>query len=273
MTVKAWYIGNTTIRNAKRLKDGLRVLVDSSLHGNLIGKSNEQEFARLLHEEGVVFVKRLEDNPRNDASDVGRKWRAALMQLGFIRHAESDRPFTITPNGLRLINANTLPAEQEVFLRALLAHQIPSVIEAFPDPVFSPLRIVLEVLKKLEEQNLEAKITKDEMTSIVQVTRRFEDVDNAVNKIREYREQLSQIEVARDRKRFINAYRDEVASTLAGQSSGTLKDYADSNFRYLKLTGLFVENGSSLKIAEHKYTIFKQILSKPYEPIPDRDYL
>lgn len=273
MVGKAWYIGNTTIRNAKRLKEGLRVLVNSHLHGNLIGKTNEQKFAKLLHEEGVVFVKRLDDLPESDTSDVGRKWRAALMQLGFLKHAEADNPFTVTSNGIRLINVNTLPAEQEVFLRALLAHQIPSEIEDFPEPIFSPLRIVLEVLAKLESENLEAKISKDEMASIVQVTRRIEDVDNAVNKIKEYREQLSQIRVARDKRQFVNAYRDNVATTLTGQSSGTLNDYADSNFRYLKLTGLFIENGSSLKIAVHKQTIFEQILLEPWRPIPSVDYL
>ena len=195
------------------------------------------------------------------------------MQLGFLKHAEADNPFTVTSNGIRLINVNTLPAEQEVFLRALLAHQIPSEIEDFPEPIFSPLRIVLEVLAKLESENLEAKISKDEMASIVQVTRRIEDVDNAVNKIKEYREQLSQIRVARDKRQFVNAYRDNVATTLTGQSSGTLNDYADSNFRYLKLTGLFIENGSSLKIAVHKQTIFEQILLEPWRPIPLVDYL
>ena len=132
MVIKAWYIGNTTIRNAKRLKEGLRVLVNSPLHGNLVGRANEQEFAKLLHENGVVFVQRIDATEDADVSDVGRKWRAALMQLGFIKPAHADRPFTVTPNGIRLINAQTLPSEQEVFLRALLAHQIPSEIEDFP---------------------------------------------------------------------------------------------------------------------------------------------
>ena len=55
------------------------MLVNSHLHGNLIGKTNEQKFAKLLHEEGVVFVKRLDDLPESDTSDVGRKWRAAFI--------------------------------------------------------------------------------------------------------------------------------------------------------------------------------------------------
>lgn len=96
---KAWYIANTTIRNPLRLKDGLRCLVDSPLHGNLEGRMREQQFAVLLNNAGIVDVKRLrrtsaEDSidvyrldldarDARDASDVGRKWRAALMQMGF----------------------------------------------------------------------------------------------------------------------------------------------------------------------------------------------
>ncbi|EDW6383872.1 AlwI family type II restriction endonuclease, partial [Salmonella enterica subsp. enterica] len=80
MTLRAWYLGNTTIRNAKRLKDGLRALVNSNLHGNLEGTENEQEFAKLLDQAGVVYLSRLHENPDSNVSDVGRKWRAALMQ-------------------------------------------------------------------------------------------------------------------------------------------------------------------------------------------------
>ena len=273
MVIKAWYIGNTTIRNAKRLKEGLRVLVNSPLHGNLVGRANEQEFAKLLHENGVVFVQRIDATEDADVSDVGRKWRAALMQLGFIKPAHADRPFTVTPNGIRLINAQTLPSEQEVFLRALLAHQIPSEIEDFPEPIFSPLRIVLEILNALEAKNLDPVISKDEMASIVQLVRRVEDVGVAVSNIEEYRNQLSLFTVARDKRRFVNQYRDEVASHIQSQSGGTLKDYSDSNFRYLKLTGLFKENASRLLYAEHKRTLINQILSEPYTPANQEEYL
>ncbi|EDW4537595.1 AlwI family type II restriction endonuclease, partial [Salmonella enterica subsp. enterica] len=49
--------------------------------------------------------------------------------------------------------------------------------------------------------------------------------------------------------------------------------YADSNFRYLKLTGLFVENGNKLRFAEHKKTMIRQILAETYSPIPSEQYL
>lgn len=271
MSQRAWYIGNTTIRNAKRLKDGLRVLVNSPLHGNLIGREKEQEFARLLHNEGVVFVKRLNDSPDNDASDVGRKWRAALMQLGFIKPAFADEPFTITPNGIRLVESKSLPSEQECFLRALLAHQIPSQIEEFPEPVFSPFRIVLEILAGLERHGLDPEISQDEMASIVQLTRSLDEIENAVARIAEYRTRLATITGARERRNFIREYRESYAT--ASQSEQTLSDYADSNFRYLKLTGLFVEHGRKLRFASHKRTVIEQILAEPYAPLPEDEYL
>jgi len=272
MTQKAWYIGNTTVRNAKRLKDGLRVLLNSPLHGNLIGRENEQEFAKLLHNEGVVFVKRLKDSPDNDASDVGRKWRAALMQLGFIKPPFADEPFTITPNGIRLVESKTMPSEQECFLRALLAYQIPSEIEkSYSEPIFSPLRIVLEILAALEHHGLDAEISLDEMASIVQLTRSLDEIDNVVTRIAEFRARLAKINEARDRRKFIKEYRESYAT--ASQSEQTLSDYADSNFRYLKLTGLFIEHGRKLRFASHKRTVIEQILAEPYVPLPKDKYL
>lgn len=270
---KAWYIGNTTIRNPKRLKDGLKALSLSPLHGNLVGKENELEFAKLLDAEEIVRVERLYENPPRDASDVGRKWRAALMQLGFLKPSFADRPFTITQNGLRLISANSLPAEQECFLRALLAHQIPSPIESFPEPVFSPLRIVLEVISGLGESGLDPWITMDEMASIVQLVREVDEVSHAVSQIADHRNKLDTFTTPRERRAYINETREAAASYLVSQQSTTLKDYADTNFRYLKLTGLFIESGRKLIVAEHKKTIVEQIVSEPYLPINEEEYL
>lgn len=273
MTQKAWYIGNTTIRNAKRLKDGLRVLANSHLHGNLIGRENELEFAKLLSEAGVVSAIRDYDSHSSTAGDMGRKWRAALMQLGFIRSPQEENPFTITPNGKRLIEATNLPSEQECFLRSLLAYQIPSQIENFPSQVFSPLRIILEVLNALEKRGMDASISKEEMASIVQLVVEIENVEKAVLELSDIRRTISTLGNRRDKIRFLREYRENVARDCDRQKSDTLFDYADTNFRYLKLTGLFVETGRKLSFAPYKKTIIEQILSKSWEPIPDNQYL
>lgn len=77
-----WHLGNTTVRTPYRLRDALRVLQGSPLNGNISGREQENEFAALLHREGVVDAPRVEAG--EDASDLGRKWRSALSQLGFI---------------------------------------------------------------------------------------------------------------------------------------------------------------------------------------------
>ena len=141
---------------------------------NLAGRLNEHQFARLLDEAGVIELQRLHSDHDADASDMGRKWRAALMQLGFITPGEKvleqlrrrERQFTVTPNGRRLLEASTLLEEQECFSRALLAHQIPSPVEGFIEPVFSPLRIVLEVIAALEKSGLDPRVSMDEMACL-----------------------------------------------------------------------------------------------------------
>jgi hypothetical protein len=85
---RAWYLGNTTVREAQRLRAGLTALAGSPLEGNLDGRERERAFAILLSDAEVVRIQR---GPEEDFSDMGRKWRAAMMQLGFI-----------TPNSERL---------------------------------------------------------------------------------------------------------------------------------------------------------------------------
>lgn len=270
MLRKAWYIGNTTLRNPRRFRQGLDVYLNSNLHGNLVGKPNEQQFAILLHESGVVFSNRLDESYERDASDMGRKWRAALMQLGFITHAESTTPFAITENGRRLVNTSTLPQENECFLRSLLVYQLPSTIESFPaERTFSPLRIVLEILKKLDQVGLESYINIDEMASIVQRSG-FDDIDEAIRLIQQYRIDFKQAE---NKNRFKRDYRTAVSIHCENQSESTLKDYADTNFRYLRLTGLFNENARKLSIAPHKKVLVEQILATEYVPVTDNQYL
>lgn len=120
-----WHIGNTTVRSPYRLKEALKVLKNSEFHGNLLGKEREQGFALLLNEKAVVRVDRIIQTPDSDSSDLGRKWRSALGQLGFvvkhltIKHkvgidpklkslvsdikSLSGIPYEITPNGNNII--------------------------------------------------------------------------------------------------------------------------------------------------------------------------
>src|SRR5258708_39793092 len=81
---RAWYLGNTTVREAQRLRAGLTVLAASPLNGDLEGRKRERDFALLLNETEVVRIDRDITDLTEDITDLGRKWRGALMKLGFI---------------------------------------------------------------------------------------------------------------------------------------------------------------------------------------------
>jgi hypothetical protein len=273
---RAWYLGNTTVREAQRLRAGLTVLAASPLNGNLEGRERETAFAWLLNDNEVLRIQR---EPDEDISDLGRKWRAAMMQLGFItpdskRLAENELadvlPYSVTENGKRLIASESLPAQQECFLRSLLAYQLPSTLETFAaQGPFSPLRLVLATMTELEKANSERFLSKLEM-SAVEIVTNSEEMRSAVERILRYRRELERVEQSRKRHDIDSRF---LESANARQSTDTLMDYADSNFRYLRLTGLFKQEGKRLGLAPHRRTLIDAILARPFEPRDGKDYL
>ncbi|CQR47380.1 AlwI restriction endonuclease [Paraliobacillus sp. PM-2] len=261
MAIKPWLIADNGVRNPKRLKDGLEVLVNSPFHGNF-SKENEEGMALLLDKEGVVSLKTNSDNT------ISRKWRLNLIRLGFI----NDDTHIITENGRRLINTTSLPEAEECFLRALLAHQLPSKIHLLTkekiEP-FSPLRLVLEIIDQLDSLGEIPEITKNEMASIIIFKHSMKDISLIVSEIITYRKKRNN---SKDKRKFDNKFRETASKRPKSVSADSLRFYADVNIRYLKLTGLFNEEGSKLSIAIHKKVIVEQILSTPYQPILDKDY-
>ena len=263
----AWIIGDNSLRNALRLKEGIEVIVNSEFHGDL-GTANEAGICSLLEREGIVAL-----NTTNSA--VARKWRLVTTRLGFI-HPETH---LVTANGRRLIHAQSLPEQEDCFLRALLAHQLPSEIHDLRgrgdmgNP-FSPLRMTLEVLVRLEEAGEDAFITKNEMGSILMFHYNMNDVPTIVEEIIDYRRQRR--ENAGRVNRFEVAYRAQAVASRPEEGVGadSLTSYADVNIRYFKATGLFADEGiSRLSIAVPKRIIVEQILAIPYEAIPVEEYI
>ena len=266
-----WHIGNTTVRTPYRLAEALKVLAASPLAGNLSGREQEQAFAELLHESDVVEVARIADG--EDASDLGRKWRSALSQLGFITpqltrgiasgtpdpslveavegiEGLTGRAYEITQNGLRLASSESVIQQQECFLRSLATYRIPSVIETrYKTEQFSPLAFVLDVFNELDSKGEEARISFEEFALYIQTGCPSDGLDAVVTDLLEYRHArksaAGQVR-AFDRERYT-----AVADTVARKQQ-TLDDYADVNFRYLKATGLFRTSGRGLVISPLK---------------------
>ncbi|MBW2738351.1 MAG: AlwI family type II restriction endonuclease [Deltaproteobacteria bacterium] len=288
---QAWHIGNTTVRTPYRLRDALIALAHSEYHGNLVGKDRESGFARLLHEKEILKAERIDQNDSRDFSDLGRKWRSALAQLGFViqhltrghqkgidpkykafikEHPDfSGIPYELTPNGINLINANTIPAQQECFLRALVAYRIPSVFEArYKFEQFLPLRHILEILKNFENKKAEPVIKFWEM-AILQLTNPENGYDNITNHILKYREERERSD---NKKRFDSEMRLKETGGNTTMAR-TLKDYADLNIRYLKATGLFQSSGKGITISQGKRILVEKFLEDEFAVYDDNTYI
>ena len=274
-----WHIGNTTVRTPYRLAEALRVLTSSPLAGNLSGKDQEQAFAELLHYSYVVEVARISEGA--DASDLGRKWRSALSQLGFVtpqltrgvasgsidpellkttRGVEglSGRPFEVTPNGLRLAKANSVVQQQECFLRSLVTYRIPSVLESrYRANQFSPLAFVLAVFDRLAAVDEDPRISFEEFALHIQTKTPDAGIESVVASLLEYRRERI---AAAGRVREFDRGQYQKAAKKVGREVGTFNDYADVNFRYLKATGLFRSSARGLVISPLKQELANLIL-------------
>lgn len=271
--MRPWHLGNTTVRSPFRLRDGLVALSTSSLQGNLRGQEQEIALRRLLGEHGIVEL------GDDDTYSVGRKWRSALNKLGFlypevppasgIPQSEIGPIDMITPNGWRLIRADTVPAMQECFLRALAAHYIPSALERkFNFAVFSPLRHTLAIMLELEKQTGESRLNFVEMAIVVQLTSSDEPLADIVAQVLALRARR----LASPNKRKFDRQEREAAAVLHGYAAGTFNDYADTNLRYLKATGLVQSKGRGLSLVPEKHVFVEKLIQDTGIPDSDRSY-
>ena len=271
--MRPWHLGNTTVRSPFRLRDGLVALSTSPLQGNLRGRDQEIALRNLLGEHGIVEL------GSDDTYSVGRKWRSALNKLGFlypevppaagIAQSEIGTIDLITPNGWRLIRADTVPAMQECFLRALAAHYIPSILEKnYGFSVFSPLRHTLAVMLELEKQTGESRLNFVEMAIVVQLT----SSDNALGDIIAQVLELRTRRLASTNKRQFDRLEREAAAVLHSYAPSTFNDYADTNMRYLKATGLVQSKGRGLSLVPEKHVFIEKLVQDTGIPDSDRSY-
>lgn len=265
-----WHFGNTTVRSPFRLKDGLLAISQSSLQGNLHGEEAEKAFRDLLGSVGIVEL------GDDDTYSVGRKWRAALTQLGFIypllpkssetKQNELGVADTITPNGWRLIAAESVPAIQECFLRSLSAYceDILTAEGEHTGNLFSPLRHVFRLMLEIEKTTGEPYISFLEMACIVQFSNPAQSIEETAREILKLRQERN----AAEKKRVFDREARNAAAIRFGYVAQTLNDYADVNFRYLKATGLVQSKGRGVVVIPEKH-LFVQKLCEQDAPSAD----
>lgn len=275
--MQPWCLGYSSEINPYYLQKALFAVVAARKRGALQLQSEKELacFYDCLSGQGLI-----ESLADDNKVDIACKWRAALSQLGFIypeiparegiTQTDLGEPFTVTPNGRRLIDAETVPAMQECFLRSLAAYYIPSALErGYSFSVFSPLRHTLAIMLELERRTGESKLNFLEMGLFVQLTSSDNPLAEVTDRVLAFR---TQREAAPNKRRFdqeaLNA-----AATEHEYVAQTFKDYADTNFRYLKATGLVQSQGRGIAIVPEKRVFVEQLAAETRVPDSPRSFL
>lgn len=253
-----WQLGNTSVRSAMRLRDGLIALSSSGIQGNIRKGAGDLAFRKLLGESGVVS---LGDDVTNS---VGRKWRSAMGKLGFIfpqiekswgiKQQDLGKMDTITPAGWNLVQATTVPAIQECFLRAMVVPLFQTSIGSF-----SPLCWTLALLLELDNRGLESSISFVEMARIVQISSPADGLAHTVDNILRLREERN----SSNKKKRFDTELYKVGAAEVECRPRTFIDYADMNIRYLKATGMVQAKGKGICLVPEKSKLAKLLLREP----------
>lgn len=239
-----------------RLKDGVAAFVEAGMtDGGIRGEEGDIRCRNALGRAGIVKL------GTDKTNSVGRKWRAAMGKLGFLypevknkwgfQQSELGIMDGVTPSGYALVKADTVPAIQDCFLRAM---SVPT-LETERGTLFAPLIWVLNILLELEKKSGKPCISFFEMAAVVQVTNPDDGIDEVVSRILELRILRAN---AASKRRFDKQYFEKESGDM-GCNPHTFKDYADMNIRYLKASGLVQAYGKGIALVPEKHDLAESL--------------
>lgn len=247
-----WMVGNNGMRNPNRIMDGFRVFSESPFVGHL-RKENEIKFTKLLNEKGIIH----NEEGKDESGSHARKWRLVFSRSGLIypklnssegQQSDLGPLDDITPFGRAFLKADTYPAIQEFFLRAMSVEQV-AVDKGTSH--FSPLRWILAIMVELEKRTGTSELSRIEFALWGHTTTPEDGLSNVVDKILDLRKRRS---TASSKNVF-----DKNEIKLRGKDykgkSGNFVDYADMNMRYLRISGVLQRKGRGLIIAPAKHLL------------------
>lgn len=255
--IDIWLVGNTGLRNPNRIQEGFSVFANSSFVGNLHGRENEIGFMNLLNEKGIIQNERGKDESGSHA----RKWRLMFVKNGFIypkvrkvdgNQEDLGRPDDITPFGKMFLKADTYPAVQECYLRAMSVEQF-----QMPDGVhlFSPLRWLLAIMLELEKRTGSSELSRIEFALWGHTTNPSYDLNEVVDHILDLRNRRTLAPAKRPFDKKEIAKRGENYD----KKSDNFLDYGDMNMRYLRISGVLQRKGRGLVIVPSKHILAEKL--------------
>jgi len=188
--MKTWNIGNTTLRNPRRIRAGLKLLQEL-FEGKRWDEGGQRLFYEKLVERKLIETQSDDLPPLKTRGINGRKWAAAPNQLGLCRAWTKKKKgkVTITDAGKELIKSDNEQLQQEVFLRQLLKYQIPSPLEfdlKYLGFEIMPFRLLLKIIYELSEKGYKG-VTKDEIALFIITTIKNTDTDATIDNIIQFR--------------------------------------------------------------------------------------
>lgn len=255
--IKIWLVGNTGLRNPNRIQEGLTVYAKSAFVGKLHGRENEIGFMNLLNKEGIIQ----NESGKDESGSHARKWRLMFAKNGYIYPQVSKKDGNqvdlgalddITPFGRTFLKADTFPAVQECFLRAMS-------VEQFPMPkgeeYFSPLRWMLAIMLELEKRTGSTEMSRIEFALWGHTTNPSYDLAEVVDNILDLRQRRSKASA----KRTFDKNEIKERGKNYDKKSDNFLDYSDMNMRYLRISGMFQRKGRGIMIVHAKHLLAEKL--------------
>lgn len=270
---KTWSI-NTTIRNPERLIEFLKVL--EKFEGQDFNKETQKLYQKELIKHKYYKPNNIQENLKksydepelftDDETNLifskvknadlrGRTSASRNNQMGLSIAKENKGPIIITKLGKDLLNEKI--SLNELFLRYFLKWQLPNPIEkGYNDFNLNPFICTLDIISKVNDiekkRNKKSKgISKQEFAIFIIPLKNYKEIDNTVNKIIQYRDDL---EKTKNKNKFykktientaikiFNVKKEDKKSII--KKSNNLEDYADSAIRWFRITQLLYYRGN-----------------------------
>ncbi|MGB4093059.1 MAG: AlwI family type II restriction endonuclease [Ruminococcus flavefaciens] len=266
--IKIWLVGNTGLRNPNRIQEGFAVFAASSFVGKLRDE-NEIGFMNLLNEKGIIH----NESGKDASGSHARKWRLMFAKNGYIYPQVSKKDGKqedlgamddITPFGRTFLKADTFPAVQECFLRAMSVEQF-----EMPDKTtyFSPLRWMLAIMLELEKRTGSTEMSRIEFALWGHTTNPSYNLSEIVDRILDLRQRRAKAPA----KRKFDKNEIKERSKYYKNKAKNFTDYGDMNMRYLRISGMFQRKGRGIMIVPAKHLLAEKLAKNTAtsEPLMD----
>ena len=255
--IKIWLVGNTGLRNPNRIQEGLAVYAKSAYVGKLHGRDNEIGFMNLLNKEGIIQ----NESGKDESGSHARKWRLMFAKNGYIYPQVSKKEGNqddlgamddITPFGRTFLKADTFPAVQECFLRAMSVEQF-----EMPDKTayFSPLRWMLAIMLELEKRTSSTEMSRIEFALWGHTTNPSYNLSEVVDHILDLRQRREKAPA----KRTFDKNEIKERRKHYDKKADNFLDYSDMNMRYLRISGMFQRKGRGIMIVPAKHLLAEKL--------------